>query len=103
MENFCEYKLNALLITEMWLLNTDEDEFHKDNHEIFITNSIFIDNLIELLTKVVSNHSNLIIIGNINIHLNELEYTDEKSLCNILEAFNITQHIKFPITIWATP
>ena len=41
-----------------------------------ITNSIFIDDLTELLTEVVSNHSYLIILGNINIHLNKLEDTD---------------------------
>ena len=61
-----------------------------------ITNSIFINYLTELLTEVVSNHSNLIILGDINIHLNKLEDTDAKDLCHILEAFNITQHIKFP-------
>ena len=166
MENFREYKLDALLITETLLQNIDQDdtwfqgsEFHKEDHKIFninredkrrggiallystknkiktvthtkynnfesgiwniqsgsthctllgvyhpqvgtqqgITNSIFIDNLTELLTEVVSYHTNLIILGNINIHLNELEDTDAKAFCNILEAFNITQHIKFPI------
>ena len=45
MENFSEYKLDALFITETWLQNTDEDnnwlqasEFHKDDHEIFNIN-----------------------------------------------------------------
>ena len=56
----------------------------------------FIGDLTELLTEVVSNHSNLIILGDINLHLNKLEDTDGKVLCDILEAFNITQHIKFP-------
>ena len=60
-----------------------------------MTNSIFIDNLIELFTEVVSNHSNLIILGDINIHFNKLEDIDAKVLCDILEPFNITQHIKF--------
>ena len=59
-------------------------------------NSIFIDDLTQLLTEVETNHSNLIIPGDINIHVNKLEDTDAKFLCNILEAFNITQHIKFP-------
>ena len=35
------------------------------------TQSIFIDDLTELLTEVVSNHINIIILGDINIHLNE--------------------------------
>ena len=61
-----------------------------------IANSIFIDDLTELLTEVVSNHSNLIILEDINIHLRELEYTDAKAFCDIHESFNITQHIKFP-------
>ena len=50
----------------------------------------------ELLTEVVSNHNKLVILGVINIHLNKLEDTDAKALYDILEAFNITQYIKFP-------
>ena len=61
-----------------------------------ITNSIFIDDLSGLLTEVVSNQSSLIILGDINIHLNKLENTDAKALCDILESFNIMQHIRFP-------
>ena len=46
MENFFnEYKLDAVLNTETWLQNTNEDdtwlqasEFHKGNHEIFNMN-----------------------------------------------------------------
>ena len=166
MENFNEYKLDALLITETWLQNTVEDdvwlqasEFHKDGHEISnisrqdkriegiallystkknkiktvahkkyhsfesgvwliqfgsthytilgvyhllvgtqqgITNSIFIDALTELLMEIVSNHNNIIILGDINIHLNDPEGTDAEALCDIFEAFNIMQHRKFP-------
>ena len=61
-----------------------------------ITNNIFIHDLTELLTEVVANYNKLIILGHINIHLNEPEDTDAKALCDTLEAFNITQHIKFP-------
>ena len=55
-----------------------------------------MDDLTELLTEVVSNHNNIVILGDINIHLNEPEDTDAEALSNIFEAFNITQHIKFP-------
>ena len=41
-----------------------------------ITNSIFIYDLTELLTEIVSNHNNIVILGDINIHLNESEDTD---------------------------
>ena len=40
MEKFNKYKLDALLITETWLQNTEDDtwlqasEFHKDGHQI---------------------------------------------------------------------
>ena len=61
-----------------------------------ITNSIFIDDLTELLMEVVSIHNNIIILGEINIHLNEPEDTDAEALCGIFEVFNITQHIKLP-------
>ena len=60
-----------------------------------ITNSIFIDDLTELFEEVVSNHNYLIILGDINIHLNKPEDTDVKVLCDTLQAFNISQHIKF--------
>ena len=60
------------------------------------TNSIFMDDLTELLTEVVFSHNNIIILGDINIHLNEPEDGDTRALCDICEAFNITQHIKFP-------
>ena len=48
-----------------------------------IRNGIFIDDLTELLTEVVPNHSNLIILGDINIHFNRLHDADPKALCNI--------------------
>ena len=50
----------------------------------------------ELLTEVVSNHKNIVILGNINIHFSEPEDIDAKALCDTLEAFNTAQHIKFP-------
>ena len=61
-----------------------------------ITNSIFIDDLTELLTEVVSKQNDLIILRNINIHLSEPEDTDAKAVHDTLEACNITQHINFP-------
>ena len=170
-DNLKEYKLDALLITEIWLQNTDEDniwlqanKFHKDDHKIFnisredkrgrgiallystkykiktvthtkynsfenrisniqsgsthcillvyqplvgtqqgITMSIFIDNLKELLIEVVSNHSNLIMLGDINIHLNELADTDAKASYDILETFNIHNTYSFLPMILAKP
>ena len=61
-----------------------------------IKKNVFIDDLTELLMEVVSNHNNIIILGDINIHFNDTEDTDAKVLCDIFEAFNITQHKKFP-------
>ena len=61
-----------------------------------ITKSIFIGDLTELLTEVVSSPNSIIILQDINIHLNEPEDTDAKALCDIFEAFNITQYIKSP-------
>ena len=60
------------------------------------TNSIFIDDLTELLMEVVSSYNNIIILGDIKSHLTEPEDANAKSLCDILEVFNTTQHIKFP-------
>ena len=165
MENFNEYKIDALLMTETWLQNTVEDdtclqasEFSKiamkylninrqdkrgggiallystkykiktvahtkyssfdggvwhmqsgSTHYTLLgvyhppvgmqqgfTYSIFIDDLTKLLTEAVSGNNNIIILGDINIHLNEPEDADANVLCDIFEAFNSTQHIKFP-------
>ena len=60
-----------------------------------ISNSNFIDDLTELL-MVVSNHNNIVILGDINIHLDESEDTDAETLWDIFEAFNIMQQMKFP-------
>ena len=46
--------------------------------------------------EVVSNHNNIVILEDINIHFSEPEDTDAEALCDIFEAFNITQHIKHP-------
>ena len=54
-----------------------------------ITNSFFNKDLTQLLTEVVSNHKNTVILGDINIHHSEPEDTDAKALCDTLEAFNI--------------
>ena len=61
------------------------------------TKSIFIDDLTKLLTEVVSNHDNIVILEDINIHLNEPEYTDAEALCDILETFNIMLPAVLPI------
>ena len=44
------------------------------------TNNIFKDDLTDLLMEVVSNHNNIIILRDVNIHLNEPEDADAKAL-----------------------
>ena len=60
-----------------------------------LKNSSFIDQLTDLLTEV-HKHQDLIIMGNINIHINDNEDQDAQTLLNTLEAFNLKQHVNIP-------
>ena len=52
----------------------------------------------ELLMEVVSSHNNIIILGDINIHLNEAEDADAKALYDIFESIQHYPAHKVPYT-----
>ena len=62
-----------------------------------LTNNIFLDDITYLLTEVSSRFNNIILLGDFNIHMEDQEDNDTILLSNTLEAFNLTQHIKFPM------
>ena len=62
-----------------------------------LTNNIFLDNITNLLTEVSSRFNTIILIGDLNIYMEDQEDNDAILLSNTLEAFNLTQHIKFPM------
>ena len=59
-------------------------------------NSNFIDQFTDLLTEELPKHQDLIIMGDINIHMNDKEDHDAQTLLNTLEAFNLKQHVNIP-------
>ena len=59
-------------------------------------NCSFIDQFTDLLTKELPKHQDLIIMGNVNINMNDKEDQDTQTLLNTLEAFNLTQHVNIP-------
>ena len=59
-------------------------------------NRNFIDQFTDLLTEELPKHQDLIIMGHINIHINDNEDQDPQTLLNMLEAFNLKQHVNIP-------
>ena len=57
------------------------------------SNSNFIDQFIDLLTEELPKHQDLIIMGDINIHINYREDQDAQILLDTKAAFNSKQHI----------
>ena len=59
-------------------------------------NSNFIDQFTDLLTEELPSYQDLIIMGHINIHINDNEDQDAQTLLNTLAAFNLKQHVNIP-------
>ena len=59
-------------------------------------NSKVIDQFTDLLTEELPKHQDLIIMGDISIHINNNEDQDAQTLLNTLEAFNLKQHVNIP-------
>ena len=60
------------------------------------SNSDFIDDLIQLLTTTGSENRNKILLGDLNLHIDNLEEPNADQLITTMEAFGLKQHIKFP-------
>ena len=60
------------------------------------SNSDFIDQLTHLLTTIGSENTNIVLLGDLNLHTDNPEDPDADQLIATLEAFGLEQHIKFP-------
>ena len=60
------------------------------------SNSDFIDQLTYLLTTIGSKNTNIVLLGDLNLHIDNPEDRDADQLIATLEAFGLEQHIKFP-------
>ena len=56
-------------------------------------NSNFIDQFTDLLTEELPKCQVIIIMGNINIHTNDMEDQDAQILLDSIAAFNLKQHV----------
>ena len=60
------------------------------------TDSLFIDQLTDLLMTIQTDHSNTIILGDINIHMDDHSNQNAFILMDLINAFDLTQHVKIP-------
>ena len=60
-----------------------------------IINSMFIDAITEYLTDVLSKHKNNVILGDFNIHTEDLSSSDMVLFNDTMEALGLEQHVKF--------
>ena len=59
-----------------------------------IINSMFIDAITEYLTDVLSKHKNNVILGDFNIHTEDLSSSDTILSNDTMEALGLEQHVK---------
>ena len=60
------------------------------------SNGNFIDQFTDLLTEELPKHQDLIIMEDINIHINDRDDQDAQTLFNTIAFFNLKQHINIP-------
>ena len=60
-----------------------------------ITNAEFLNEFLNWLPDQIIEHKNLIITGNINLHLNNMDDTDGSTLLDNLEVLGLESHCRF--------
>ena len=61
-----------------------------------ITNAIFIHKITELLANRITKYNNMVILGDLNIHINDLSSTDSHMFNDTMQAFGFKQHVTSP-------
>ena len=61
-----------------------------------INSAIFIDGITEFLTNRITKYINMVILGDLNIHIDDLSYTDSHMFNDTLQAFGFKQHVTSP-------
>ena len=56
----------------------------------------FLADFASLLEQLIPNSDNLLIVGDFNFHLDDSKNTDVIKLHNLLESFNLKQHVATP-------
>ena len=60
------------------------------------TDAMFLDDLAEFLEVVLTSYSNIIIAGYFNFHVDDVANPDAQLFLDLLTAFGLQNHIKFP-------
>ena len=53
----------------------------------------FLDQVSELVQYLFTNHKNLVLLGDFNIHINKLDNQDTQAYLDTMEALGLVQHI----------
>ena len=60
-----------------------------------ITNNIFIDDFTDWLAEEIMLHDNLLILGDFNLHINDLDNPDTDIFLDTVTAIGLNQHVNF--------
>ena len=60
------------------------------------TDTMFLDDLAEFLEEVLTLHSNIIIAGDFNLHIDDIASPDAPVFLDLLTAFSLQNHVNFP-------
>ena len=60
------------------------------------TNTMFLDDLTECLTTSLVRDDNLLLVGDFNMHVNNIEDPDATTLLDTMEALGLNQKVNFP-------
>ena len=113
MDNIIENKVDACVVTETWLKEHDNiwisnSEFEKNNYIFKVaiyhppysninksTNGQFIDEFAEFLVDFLTEYSNVIIMGDFNIRLDNTEDPNVTAFIDSMSALGLDQHVHF--------
>ena len=56
----------------------------------------FLDQISELVQYLFTNHKNLVLLGDFNVHVNKLDNQDTQAYIDTMEALGLVQHINQP-------
>ena len=60
------------------------------------THTKFLDEVSKLTQLLITNYTNLVLLGDFNIHTQDIESADSIAYNSMMEALGLSQHIKKP-------
>ena len=71
--------------------------YHPPYSETYqVTNNQFLDEFSEFLTEVLAEHRNLVITGDVNLHVNDPKDQEGEVFTDTMLALGLDQHVMFP-------